>query len=77
MSVASHYETIALEALSLSGPNRRDLVSRLLRSLEEDKIDDSENLAIAEERLRKIRSGEMSTIPYEEVKEAVRAKHGI
>ena len=77
MATANHFETVAIEALSLSGPCRRELVSRLLRSLAEDNFDDSENLALVEERSRKLESGEMKTVPYSVVVNEIREKFGI
>lgn len=77
MSTASHYEAVALEALSLSSPYRRELVSRLLRSLAEEDFDDSENLSLVEDRMTKLESGEMQTIAYSDVRDQVREKFGI
>ena len=77
MSPESHYESVALEALSLSGPYRRDLVSRLLRSLAEEDFDDSENLSIVEERIKKLETGEMQTVAYTDVRDQIREKFGI
>ncbi len=73
-----HFNNIAVEALSLSAPERSELAARLLKSLHDDDYgDDSENLKIVEERLRRYESGEVTSRPVDEVIKEIREKYGI
>lgn len=75
---ADYFNSIAVEALSLSAPERSELAARLLQSLHNDNYgDDSENLKIVEERLKRLESGEVRVRPVKEVVEEIREKYGI
>lgn len=70
-----HFNSIAVEALSLSMRERGDLAARLLKSLDDESADDdTANLAVVKERLKKYRDGELTSRPTEDVIQEMREK---
>ena len=77
-NATDHFNSIAVEALSLSAKERGDLAARLLRSLDRDEgNDEDENIAIVMERLAEHKRGESESFPIDQVVREMREKYGL